>query len=104
MMIACFSEIICYNSYRILDKGIFLLIQSNRLLTALLQSLIAVLLCKVQNTQTHTLGLYFVWSGFEDRPDNSLCILANELRFLNKVRTTPLSKSFIVIWQVFRIG
>ena len=84
-MIACFSEIICYNSYRILDKGIFLLIQSNRLLTALFQSLIAVLLCKVQNTQTHTIGLYFVWSGFEDRPDNSLCILANELRFLNKV-------------------
>ena len=30
--------------------------------------------------------------------------LANELRFLNKVRTIPLSKSFIVIWQVFRIG
>ena len=82
MTIACHSEIICYNRYRIFDKGIFLLIQSNRLLTALFQSLIAVFLCKVQDTQAHTIGLYFVWSGFEDSPDNSLCILTNELRFV----------------------
>ena len=103
MMVSRLSEIVCYNRYRILDEGVVLLIQSNRLLTALFKSLITVLLCKVQNTQAHTIGLDFIWSGFEDCTNNSLCIPANELGFLDKVRSIPLGKSFIVARQMIRI-
>ena len=58
----------------------------------------------VKSPQAHSIGLDFVLSGLKNRSDNGLCILANELSLLDKARTVPLSKPFIVIRQMLRIG
>ena len=65
--------------------------------TALLKCFVTVLLRKIQNAQAHTVGLNLIRSGFEDCADNGFCILTDKLSFLDKVRTIPLGKAFIVV-------